>query len=456
MGIILTVLSLGLLSAAICGVPLTGWSLVLSLIYLVAACFILWRKPMVVKKWHLFMFGGLLMSFILIALPFERPGMYVASELYGILHLRWTFAAAVLVLFAYLAYPKAARFRRSAFFVLIAGAMLFRFGMPLVSPAPVIDVFRMSQDSAQNLLAGMNPYVTPVPNVYVPGTTMPGYVYLPGVLYLQTLGAALFSDIRYILIVAQAVTAFILYWLARRRWPVAVAELFPLLYLYHPRALFMLEQAWTEPLIILCFALAVYALERNRRYLSALAFGYGLSMKQYLVMFPLHWLLLERKPKYLLSGLGLAILTAVPFLLLDAHIFLREGVIGQVSVPFRWDGMTVYNYFPSLLQEIPFIADVSAEWGTYGMQREPHRWLTGAVGMVFGLLTFLLFRKKRQPMGFLASAALTTFAMFFLGRHALLNYYSFVLFLLIALLAAGPEPASSPRVAKTPAKPKKR
>src|SRR5262249_365127 len=146
---------------------------------------------------------------------------------------------------------------------LFAGCVLLAFVLraliPWGSPAPIIDVFVMFQESAQHALHGLNPYSTPVSDVYQGsqdfGYHIWGYAYLPTNLYAHVLAYAAFGDVRYGYVVAEAVCVGVLWWLGRHTGQRVVAELVVLLFLFHPRGLFVLEQAWTEPLIAMMLAL---------------------------------------------------------------------------------------------------------------------------------------------------------------------------------------------------------
>src|SRR4051812_40003996 len=104
---------------------------------------------------------------------------------------------------------------RVVFFAAVAAGFGLRLAMPVVSPSPVIDVFAQFQESAQHLLAGLNPYTVPFSDVYRGtrdyGYHTFGYAYLPANILPQTLSYWLTGDIRYGCIAAEAVVAAALY-----------------------------------------------------------------------------------------------------------------------------------------------------------------------------------------------------------------------------------------------------
>ena len=316
--------------------------------------------------------------------------------------------------------------------VFVAGVMAgfgLRIWMLRVSPAPVIDVFVEFQESAQHLLAGLNPYTVPVSDVYRGtqdyGYRLLGYAYLPANLYLQTLAYSLAGDFRYACIAAEAIVAFALYRVAGpgRR----VAMLAVLLFLFHPRGLLVIEQGWTEPFIAGAFALFLWLRARRPESLgAAAAYGYMLSLKQYLVYFVLHLFMIERRGKALAVAAVTGILTCVPFLVWDPSSFLTYAVKFQLETPFRPDGLTV----------------VSLLYRLFGFTAG--KWLAGLVGLAVALYTYRRFLRLGL-LGYLFAVTLTTFSIFLFGSQAFCNYYYLVSVLCLFLFAACARPSEPAR-----------
>jgi hypothetical protein len=299
---------------------------------------------------------------------------------------------------------------RAVFVAGVVAGFGLRIWMLQVSPAPVIDVFVEFQESARHLLAGANPYTVTVSDVYRGtqdyGYRLFGYAYLPANLYLQTAAYALAGDFRYGCIAAEAIVAFALYRVAGpgRR----VAMLGVLLFLFHPRGLFVIEQGWTEPFIAGAFALFLWLRERRPGSLGpAAAYGYMLSLKQYLVYFVLHLFMIERRGKALAIAAVTGALTCVPFLVWDPPSFLTYAVRFQLETPFRPDGLTVV----SLLHRLVGV--------TAG------KWLAGLVGLGMAAFTYRRFLPLGL-VGYLLSVTLTTFSIFLFGSQAFCNYYYLV------------------------------
>jgi hypothetical protein len=304
-----------------------------------------------------------------------------------------------------------------------------RIWMLRVSPAPVIDVFVEFQESARHLLAGLNPYTVPVSDVYRGtqdyGYRLLGYAYLPANLYLQTLAYSLAGDFRYACIAAEAIVAFALYRVAGpgRR----VAMLAVLLFLFHPRGLLVIEQGWTEPFIAGAFALFLWLRARRPESLgAAAAYGYMLSLKQYLVYFVLHLFMIERRGKALAVAAATGLVTLVPFLVWDPSSFFTYAVKFQLETPFRPDGLTV----------------VSLLYRLFGFTAG--KWLAGLVGLGVALYTYRRFLRLGL-VGYLLAVTLTTFSIFLFGSQAFCNYYYLVSVLCVFLIAACARPSEPAR-----------
>ena len=315
---------------------------------------------------------------------------------------------------------------RTVFWAAVVAGFGLRLAMPVVSPSPVIDVFVQFQESAQHLLAGLNPYTVPFSDVYHGthhyGYHTFGYAYLPANLLLQTVAYRLTGDIRYGSIAAEVVVAMALYRVAMPARGRLAPMLVVLLFLFHPRGLFVIEQGWTEPFIAGAFALFLWLRDRRPGSLwSAAAYGYMLSLKQYLVYFVLHVFMIERRPKALAAAAATGFLTLVPFLIWNPLSLYTYGVLFQLETPFRPDGLTVVTL---LYRLFGFTAG---------------KWLAAFVGLGVGVYSYWRFLGLGL-MGYLLAVTLTTFAIFLFGSQAFCNYYYLVSVLCLFVLAVHARP----------------
>ncbi|HEX5632749.1 MAG TPA: hypothetical protein VFX50_05950, partial [Gemmatimonadales bacterium] len=138
------------------------------------------------------------------------------------------------------------------------------------APAPAIDVWFYERMGATALLGGVNPYAIAYPNIYGPLTSFVSGAllspdrtlvlanpYSPLTLLLVAPATALLSEPRWTMLAAVLFSA----WAVRRLGKGSgVASLAAVFMLVQPRGLFVIEQAWTEPLVlasILALALLV-------------------------------------------------------------------------------------------------------------------------------------------------------------------------------------------------------
>jgi hypothetical protein len=355
------------------------------------------------------------------------PGSFVQGPVYRVVQALVNLVLIGAVVGTFLRRAPDVRACRAVFFMAVAAGFGLRLAMPVVSPSPVIDVFVQFQESAHHLLAGVNPYTVPFSDVYHGtrdyGYHTFGYAYLPANLWLQTVAYGLTGDIRYGCIAAEAVVAIGLYRVARPSPGRLAPMLVVLLFLFQPRGLFVIEQGWTEPFIAGTFALFVWLRDRNPGSAwPAAAYGYMLSLKQYLVYFLLHLFMIERRPKALAGAATMGFLTLVPFLIWNPASLYTYGIMFQLETPFRPDGLTV----------------VTLLYRLFGVATG--KWLAAVVGLGVGAYTYRRFRGLGLR-GYLLAVTLTTFAIFLFGSQAFCNYYYLVSVLCLFVLAVHARPS---------------
>lgn len=331
--------------------------------------------------------------------------------------------------------------------LLIAGLLLSYLAlgtwMIAASPQPAIDVFVLQRDAAQALLSGTNPYGISFPNIYghgnfygpgmvVNGRTTFGFLYPPLSLLFSTLGHAFGGDTRYAHLVAITATGGLLAYLR----PGRLGALAAALYLFTPRSLFVLEQSWTEPFLVLLLTAVVFCAVRWPRALPY-ALGAFFAVKQHSVLaLPVSLLLLgpHTRPIGVARFWGVAVAVAaaltVPVALFDLPGFWRSVVAMQFHQPFRADALTYLNWFS----------------GPGGVP--PSAALLGFLGA--GVASLLaLWRAPRSPAGFSLAVALVFTLFFALNKQAFCNYYFYVIGACCAALAA--VETAEPEARKSPA-----
>ncbi len=364
---------------------------------------------------------------LLIAATFKPVAVYGKMPLYDQAYRGWLVVLALLIAAAYLVVrDRAPALRLGVFIAAVTVAIAFRVLMPIASPTPQIDTFTSSQEGSQLVLEGKSPYETPLKTVYRGGQyDLEHYTYLPGNLYLQLVSYRLAGDIRYAYVLAEALVAFALWRLTRRKWGTAVAELAALLFLYHPSGLFVLELSWIDPLILGSFAASLLLRQRKKPYLAAAAYGYMLSLKQTMAFAFVQWFFIERDWRKTLSGLAVGAATFVPFALVDWRSLWDNGVMFNLLLPFRTDALTVFSYLAL----------------AFGL-RPPLGWTVG-VGAVLTVLTALPLRALHPRRAYLFAMTITLFGMFLFGAYAFCNYYYLVSGMLLFLIVLGADGSGS-------------
>lgn len=294
-----------------------------------------------------------------------------------------------------------------------------RAGVLLASPHPQIDVFTQFQHASAQLLQGRNPYTEPVPDT--PGAGAFGYrvvaySYPPAGLLPMALAWAAVGDVRLAGIAAEALAAAALYAIARRAG-VRVAQLLVMLFLFHPRGLYVIEQAWNEPLLVGAAAAYFYASSRDPdSKWPALSLGAWLSLKQYLVFFAAAALFARERWHLVLPALAVVLATWLPFLAWNPGAALENGLLFQLRTEFRPDGLTLF----------------APLHGAFGWT--PGKGPALIVGSGVAALAYRTFG-GREPAAVLYVGLLATAFAFFFGTQAFCNYFYFLGALLLFLVA---------------------
>ena len=223
----------------------------------------------------------------------------------------------------------------------------------LPQPWPMIDVYMFQRDSVAALLAGVDPYAITFPNPYptgayygpgmvVDGRLTFGFVYPPLSVFLSVLGEWIGGDVRYAQLGAMTLAAaFMAYTRAGRLGALAAG-----LYLFTPRNLFVLEQSWTEPFVVLFLAATVWCAARHPR-VAPYVLGLFLAVKQYAVL-ALPLALLVGRPPMTFAGFRrtavpavvVAAVVTLPLALWEPTGFLRAVVELQFYQPFRPEALS--------------------------------------------------------------------------------------------------------------------
>jgi len=302
---------------------------------------------------------------------------------------------------------------RARFLLLLACFAVMGVVVLRASPKPWIDVWHFQQGAASTLLHGSDPYAATYPDVYgtwskrfygldlVRDGRVAAFPYSPLTVLADLPGFAMLGDVRYSLLALMIGSAFLL----SRALPGATGELAALLLLFQPRAFFVLEQAWTEPLVMFCFALVVYAVARRAHWaLAGGALGLLAASKQYSPFFVIPLGLLVRPRRGLCVAAAVVAAVMLPFALGDPAAFWRGVVRFQFLQPFRPDSLSLTSLWVrqagSALPPVPVLG----------------------VGLGAGVL--LLCLRPRMGVGVACAAAAAAWAAVLIwNKQAFCNYW---------------------------------
>ncbi len=313
-------------------------------------------------------------------------------------------------------------------------------------PSPPIDTWYFQQAGAQLLGQGQNPYDAgfdipyqpwQIAVFYGPGVVENGrlmsYGYPPLNLLVQLPFRVILGDIRYSILFGVILSALFMRGLAPRGQR-ALADMAALFLMFEPVTLFVVRQAWTEPIVFAFWSGALLAIKRalpmanadagSRSYWPVgVALGLLAAIKQYspIMLLPplLRTAMLRRGKRQILIAAAVAAVTLIPFFVWNPPEFLRDIVFLQFRQPFRLDSL-------SLLAVIARQRHVTS--------------LPASAMLPAFLVPWLIFIVAKPKPGHIDQIASTTAAGFitfiFLNKQSFHNYYWLALGMLCAACAA--------------------
>jgi hypothetical protein len=316
------------------------------------------------------------------------------------------------------------------------------------SPEPAIDVWHLSQDASAALLDGKNPYGA---DYSYGGTAIDFFPYPPVTLLLQAPAYGLLGDVRYAHVLALVVAAFCVRRMAQlgRLAPYA-ADAAGALVLVQGRTFYILEQAWTEPLVAALLALGALAWARGSKAGPALL-ALGFAAKQYLWLFlPLLWRLRGVGPPDFLRAAAAVAVVFVPFFVIGPAELWNDIVVSHLSDEARsvtYPGMDPSDPWPRSNTVATHLRDqYDLGWPT---------WLGIATWLAAGAA--FAFAPRRGTPTLLLAAGASLGLLGFLGTAFHPNYiWLLPVLILVAVVAerataASEEPSpASPATASTP------
>jgi hypothetical protein len=299
-----------------------------------------------------------------------------------------------------------------------------------ISRDPHVDAYVVNRDCAQALAQGKNPYSITFPDIYGPssgyyqeglvvnGQVQLGYTYPPLPLLLSMPGY-LMGDVRYSQLLAISLAAL----LVGFSRPGRTAKLAGALILFTPDVFHQLENAWTEPFVLLMLCAVVFLASRRWWMPAGVALGLFLVSKQYAPLAAAAGLLLvpyslrsARAWRWIVVAIVTGTIITLPFILWDPHAFFHS-VGGAYIGELRMDSISI----PPLIRRISgYRATLIAP-------------------MVAAALAsaLVLWRGRYDASGFAIGATLILLCVFVFSGHTFANYYFFAAGALCAATAAG-------------------
>ncbi|MCB9113032.1 MAG: hypothetical protein H6634_17450 [Anaerolineales bacterium] len=280
------------------------------------------------------------------------------------------------------------------------------------APTPFIDVFVYHQNSGWALAHGIDPYSLTTANIYgdlgkygYGAELFQGDVlnisnpYPPLSIYISSLGYFMGGDIRYshlfVFILSCALIAFL--------HPGRGTKLAAYVFLFTPKSLYVIEQSWTEPIVVFLLVVVVYAYLHRSRWLEILV-GLFFASKQYLLFaFPLVLMIFQIQTPFFrwfrrMSIIALtALLVTAPLALWNINSFLWNVGEAQWYQPFRLDALSYLSAYARVSGTEPtsLIAFAALAFALYLSWRNLPRTIEGfAAAFAFSMAIFFAFNKQ--------------------------------------------------------------
>ena len=279
----------------------------------------------------------------------------------------------------------------------------------VVVPDPHIDVWYLLQQSSDGLRHGQDMYRQHWQHSH---GLQAIYPYLPWTTVLLAPFRWLATDVRAGLLLASLLTS----WQLRRLAPMAPPAV-ALLLLAHPHWAFLIDQSWTEPLLLALLTGAVLAVARERPGLAVVALAGALACKQHVVLLlPVFAMWPAFGLRRTAQSAALAFAAVLPWLLWSPHQFWHDAVKANLDLGVIPRALCV----PSLLQR----HDIAVGF-----------WFTVLALAIAYAVTFA--RVPRTASGVALGGALVLLALDLANKQSFFNHYTLPLGLLVVAMAAG-------------------
>lgn len=227
--------------------------------------------------------------------------------------------------------------------IFLSGAAV-RGSAILAVPRPDIDVHAALQQAPIHLLLGHNPYASSyTPPANRPPESYDAYPFYPPLPFLFGLPfRAAGLDSRWACVLCDLLAGLVLLSVGWGGGQRLNGTMLAAIYLHFPKAPYLTEQAWYEPMLAACLGTGLLLAERRHRS-GYLLLGLGLTGKQYGAV--LLWPILgacRREWRRLMVGVSAAVIVVImPFLAWGPRAFLDVVVFKHLARPVREDALAI-------------------------------------------------------------------------------------------------------------------
>ncbi|OGD86149.1 hypothetical protein A2164_01565 [Candidatus Curtissbacteria bacterium RBG_13_35_7] len=314
-------------------------------------------------------------------------------------------------------------FSKNKFLIFLSVAFILRVFVIISSPHPNIDVYDQLKNGAKYLLQLKNPYQQTYPVIY-PNHIPLFYGYLPSSIFIMIPFVKLLEEPRYAHILSDIGSALIFYWLlkktSKKESAIKTQELVPLIFLYNPSSLFVIEQSWLDPVVqfFLFFFIYLY-LQNKKSIIPFIVLGITLTIKETLVLIiPSLILKLNYQFKQLFFTILVCLVIILPFFFWSPKDFIQDTMTAGFN--------PLYNTAP-IKHSLNF---TGFSYQTFG--RDLSNFLR--ISAVVPISALIFIRSKRNFLGFFYSFVIFLFTVTLFFTQAFLNYYTLINSLILLLL----------------------
>lgn len=317
-------------------------------------------------------------------------------------------------------------FQKYKFPLFIICAIVIHLTVLRVVRIPDIDLYSILKNGPVDLLQFKNPYETYTYSLSLKAQDFryTHYAYGPASLFLFLPFDIIFKEPRYLLFIANFVTAYCLYKISKGiSKNQHASELLALIFLFIPRNVHFFTLSFTDILITSLFAIAMLAVYKKKVFVTAVGISLLLGVKIF-YGFPLIFLLKNKWfRQFKLIGLTILLVAIyhLPFFILNPYAMYKSMVdinTGQKTTLFLQQNTITFGTF------------VSRQFSAF-----PPDYFFYSMLIFWIILFWLIFKKSQDISNTLIKVSFAFTTMLFWGPIAMANYYFFASSILLFSIA---------------------